>query len=681
MLPANNAPSAMVPLNLNNGYNMKRVLWLFLSLISLQLFAQKKEFITLYYEDSYGKSNGVVYAKGYYYDEIISTNEFNFGEVVDYAKTGEWTYYYSNGQIKEQGKYEKNKKTGTWKFYHSNGQLWEQGSYKDNERTGKWTGYNEDGKKIRSVDYSSGVLINYFETGAVFDELHFLYGADEEIRFDSYVQYYPNGRRRMEGKLDRNSSYQKAEGFFVGDIGWFRATGIWVSYLENGQEAMRYDFNQQKIFLQNTEEANAYEYPDASGGYGKGKKAISELSYRSEDGSAWVPFLGIEEPLSAANDFCRRQLLRRTTLSFQGGSFKRTGVWEYRDRDSVLQSRIEYSWTSNQPSGLAQFYYPDGQVKSEGQYDEQGRQTGRWVYYNKVGKIVEERQYDNGKISGLNIDYFDNGKMRSRVAYVNGKRVGTMELFYPSGKPLGKEFYQDGQFTQNGDFFDENGESTLSNGNGYRLAFHENGTLSYRGVYLNGKRQGLSTWYFPNGKKSSEENYVNGDASGEFRQYFESGALLLKGNMVKGKWDGEIEFYHPNGRLLGKDKYKAGEYLSPGDFFDERGNPTLSSGSGYLVNYYPNGRVKVKSTFLDYCRDGKSTWYHENGALKQEALYKYGSNQKPLGLRWEVLSSYTPAGRRLPVGTLKNGNGTWISYDANGKASTNEYKQGVLVSK
>lgn len=359
------------------------------------------------------------------------------------------------------------------------------------------------------------------------------------------------------------------------------------------------------------------------------------------------------------------------------GSFMRTGIWEYWNDNNILESKIEYSWQTNKPTGSAEFYYPNGKLKRTGTHNKEGQPADTWKYYFENGSLSEERPYQNGKIHGIDIDYFENGKIKDKAAYADGKIVGVKELYHPNGQLLGKENYKDGKFVSFGDMFDENGTITMQSGSGSTIEYYENGKVSFKGSFLNSKKHGLCTWYFKNGNLEEEFNYSNGTNDGAYTLYFEKGGVRQKGKYINGKLEGEVEYYHPNSRLLGKDKYEKGEFAQLLDYFDETGKPTLTNGSGLVLFYNELGNITAKVPYLNYCRDGKAEWFYNNGKLKEAAIYKYSETAKPKGLRWEILISYDENGKERDKGTLKNGNGTWITYDDNGKASTTEYVNGL----
>ncbi len=605
----------------------------------------------------------------------------SLGKYENDQEDGYWKYFYNNGSIQVEGAYKNGLKTGTWKIYYYNNVLSEQGNYENNERAGIWLSFYEDGSKASMVDYTKGKRIVYHKDGTVFQEMEFTIGKGAELFMKNFLMYYPNGKKRLEGQFDETTSFEILNGY----AGWFKMKGVWKSYWESGKLAIIYDIDKNTKQAVNSEFDANYQYQTKTGGTGKGEKILMELDYAVSKGAAWISFSGINPyPVSDFDEegkrkfnMSYRQELATTMLQFSSQSFRRFGLWENYNAKGVLESKINYDWITNLPKGAAEFFYPGGILRSEGMFDANGKRTGIWKFYFESGKLKSEDTYDNGKLNGLVTEYFENGNLRYKSAYADDKLVGVKEIYHPNGKLAGKENFKEGKFVNNGDFFDENGIITLQNGTGYRVDYFANGRLSYKGSYRNGKRDGLNSWYNETGNPKSEFNYSNGVYYGEYKIYFDNGILKEKGFYNNEKINGLVEFYHPNGKLLGRNKFNNGVLVAPDDYFDENGTSILSNGTGVYFAYNEKGIITYRCNYINYCRSGKAQWFYDNGKLEQEAIYKYSETHKPEGLRWEIVSSFDKDGKERDKGNLKNGNGIWVSYDANGKATENEYVNGI----
>ena len=89
--------------------------------------------------------------------------------------------------------------------------------------------------------------------------------------------------------------------------------------------------------------------------------------------------------------------------------------------------------------------------------------------------------------------------------------------------------------------------------------YYENGQLSYKGNYRNGKPHGLRESYYENGQLSYIANLKDGKLYGPRERYYENGQLIYKENYKDGKRHGLRESYYENGKLLVSACWKKGE--------------------------------------------------------------------------------------------------------------------------
>ena len=65
-------------------------------------------------EYHYGIKDGVY--KRYDFDRVITEGEYEMGK-----RSGHWTNYYNNGQVKSEGRYSNGHKNGEWTYYNKKG--------------------------------------------------------------------------------------------------------------------------------------------------------------------------------------------------------------------------------------------------------------------------------------------------------------------------------------------------------------------------------------------------------------------------------------------------------------------------------------------------------------------------------------------------------------------------------
>ena len=93
-------------------------------------------------------------------------------------------------------------------------------------------------------------------------------------------------------------------------------------------------------------------------------------------------------------------------------------------------------------NGKVIFYFQDGKIKSESNYD-RGRITGKYVFYDGKGKALYETTLVNG--TGVTKDYTEDGKLTLTIEYVNGVKEGNVTTYNPNGTIKEVTYYSDGR--------------------------------------------------------------------------------------------------------------------------------------------------------------------------------------------------------------------------------------------
>jgi len=185
------------------------------------------------------------------------------GRYLNNKKTGNWTEYFANGNVKSHREYQEGKTNGKFISFHPNGSISESGTIKNNKWVGEYTFYyptstnakhsltfNEEGKR-------HGKQLYYYNTGVLLTEEYFTNGkGDSSISYTQtgkiFERFYPieydqgakmnagykistlNGRRLSyydNGKIYREVSYQNGE-----------QHGIIIVYYENGNKKFQTEY-------------------------------------------------------------------------------------------------------------------------------------------------------------------------------------------------------------------------------------------------------------------------------------------------------------------------------------------------------------------------------------------------------------------------------------------------------
>ena len=132
-----------------------------------------------------------------------------------------------------------------------------------------------------------------------------------------------------------------------------------------------------------------------------------------------------------------------------------------------------YSTTANYDNDVQVGEYlavfKNGNISEKGEYDSNGKKTGKWVLGHEDGNLREEAGYKDGKYHG-EVRGYHLGKISTVTGYADGKRDGKYFLYYEY--PAVRE------------------ERTYKNGvlNDVSRDYHKNGTLDFETIYDNGDR-------------------------------------------------------------------------------------------------------------------------------------------------------------------------------------------------
>ena len=74
-------------------------------------------------------------------------------------RTGEWTYWYKNGQQKAHGAYARGKLHGSWVWYRAGGGPLQAGSFVRGLQDGPWTRHHASGELIDRGVHAAGKKI------------------------------------------------------------------------------------------------------------------------------------------------------------------------------------------------------------------------------------------------------------------------------------------------------------------------------------------------------------------------------------------------------------------------------------------------------------------------------------------------------------------------------------------
>ncbi|MHC5310276.1 toxin-antitoxin system YwqK family antitoxin [Myroides sp. LJL116] len=74
-------------------------------------------------------------------------------------------------------------------------------------------------------------------------------------------------------------------------------------------------------------------------------------------------------------------------------------------------------------------YYDNGQLKYQGKFDKDAQYTSLWKHYRVDGVLKETSTYENGKLNGVSITYFDKDKIHLYREYKDEKLHGKAQEY------------------------------------------------------------------------------------------------------------------------------------------------------------------------------------------------------------------------------------------------------------
>jgi len=224
------------------------------------------------------------------------------------------------------------------------------------------------------------------------------------------------------------------------------------------------------------------------------------------------------------------------------------------------QKEFEGVFKDGKKDGVHKGWYENGEKKGEGTYKD-GKLDGLFTSWYEFGNKDSEKTYNNGELT-VWTEYNGNIKLRE-TNYKGGEKNGLMtywdhksgqkigEITYKNGKMDGKwtEWYENGNVEKEGvyivddndddnndgwgddlndlddeikilnNWWSENGEIIVENGNGTWTFWYNNGNKYSEGTYIDGRLTGKVTYWYEHGQKSEEQFYEKGEKTGRWTEW------------------------------------------------------------------------------------------------------------------------------------------------------------------
>jgi len=396
----------------------------------------------------------------------------------------------------------------------------------------------------------------------------------------------------------------------------------------------------------------------------------------------------------------------------------------YNNPKDALKSEGTYS--DDLPVGEWKYYFENGKISSQGQYNKKGLKEGIWKTYSSDGIITSDEVYANGKSEGAAKNYYEDGKLYEEFIYKKNKIIA-YKYYDRTGKVVKEENKQKNEF--NFELYNFNGSirrtgKTIGEDlDGPLISYDLFGIKNTFVDYKKDVKDGMEQSFFGNGQVKTEVKYVQGQASGTYKRYFSDGKVSIEGYYNNDQEEGYWFYYYHNGNLSEVNFYQNGrktgwqrlfacngkltrsEYIQDGYirtrlYYDTLGNVlqknNYDSSAVYIIknqfgtnmyqrpikdnlidgvslSYYPNGKIASEHNFVMDQENGVSKVYDEFGKVVVEETYSDDALNGPY-------KTYVNGKQNYGV-TYSNDHfqGDEIYYHDNGKVYfKSSYFEGVL---
>jgi len=450
---------------------------------------------------------------------------------------------------------------------------------------------------------------------------------------DGYQQFrYPNGNISSEGYI-RNG---KPDGFWKsyyvtgvlkseGKRTSFLLDSIWVFYDQSGDTTEKISY----LLGKRNGYSLKYQKDPVSGLYvqtselyaGDKKEGVAKIFFPDGKIKQTIPYSdGKKDGLSREYD---REGKIITLL-------------EYNNDFLISRERINFTDASGMKQGEWIDFYPGGSIKAERSYRDD-QLHGYYKEYDERGKLLVTLLYDNGKVTGTDLDnsseidiqnrYDEAGRLVYSGPYKENVPVGIHREYNPDGSIKNARIYND-----NGVLISEGIVDAEGNRNGPWKDFSPAGTLIAEGNYTANRRTGGWKFYNSAGRLEQAGSYSNGRIDGTWRWYYPDGELLREEDYYQGKRDGSYTEYTRTGEIIAQGTYTDGERngmwkVTAGDNAEE-GEYILGLPDGEWKSYYPDGKLRFKGEYRQGNPEGHHILYYENGRTKEDRYYRNGFRTK-----------------------------------------------------
>lgn len=457
---------------------------------------------------------------------LVTVFSVSFSQEVD--PDGYNVFYFENGDIASEGRFEEGIPVGIWKSYYQGGLLKSQGNKTKGQNDGVWQFFDSKGRITKEFDFSKdvkwGCSKEYDTLGNVVKELFFV----NNVLQGNIVEYYPSGELKR--------TVQVEDGKEVGVAHEFSKDGVIITeevfdngFLKSREEYNRYDKEGRKTGIW-----REY-FPDGSirteGNYSDGEKKGVFKEYNKKGRLVEINKMINDTTSMNPEDIVLIELYKEY---YPSGKVRLKGGYANGMKKGIFR---EYSETGEVING---YLYEEDTMVAEGLVRPDGNYEGEWKHYYKTGELKAVGTYEDGVLTGKWTYYFKNGKTEQVGKYKENLHFGEWKWYFSNGQIRRLEYF--------------NRKEKLE---GLVTEWDSTGKEITNGEYYNGLREG--SWFYHVGDYKEVGQYTIGLEDGLWTHYYLNGRIAFKGNYDEGEPKGKHIYYHDNGIKKKVGKYQAGE--------------------------------------------------------------------------------------------------------------------------
>ncbi len=640
-----------------------------------------------------------------------SIGKFTGAELI---KQGEFIIIAPEGNISERGTYVNNLAEGEWKIFWPNGNVKQKLNYVHDKLNGIIETYYPDGSRSFVYPFTdglkNGITEEYTSAGFLKGKNRFVNGVldgpglynnhresfTREFNYKSDTLEGTTTEKWLDGRV--KLTYHLKKGLYEGE---------YKSWYANGKPESVYNYTND---LKSGPWAN-YHTNGALSDTGMYVNARWNGELKSYDRNGLLSLV--------ERQYAEGLLTGASTTYFENGQENTRQNFLNDTAMSIecfdIKGKLMYSADADKGKIYYKAYYDDGIMRCEGILNN-GRNEGTWRYYNTLGQLESEYQYENNLREGLQKTFHENGQVSEIFSCDSGNMVGGYTSYFINGHVQSR-----GYFTSEGregiwtNYYENDSIESLSfyrNGRikGIYIRFHPDGTKDYETFYnddseevrtitynaqqeitddwkyewgaheftsrySNGNprviarmadnvRHGVQEVYYPNGNLSHKTNYLHGKEHGNTKVYDYKGNLTADYTNVYDNLDGKYTLYE-NGKPDFYSEYELGyNNGTVTDYYEHNGNPfrvmsVVNNQRHGITDYFaPDGNLMYRIRFSKNCMKGIS-WKNPNGSFTAET--RIDSTTKSL-------TSYYPNGKPSAKFSFYKGlyHGKMTTYYANG---------------